>query len=200
MWDFERRSRFQSRWSAASSERAERMCERSSEWLVPILSSLRIRQSRGMRFLLRSLETSWQSRYVSFQMFVFFWRRFLGNCFGPYNVINMCFVFGQGVCDWMVFQAWGNASVVLLWSWKNCIMWLLALKPYLTVVLWTSLLTLAVYFTLATIWPLFIFYSLNFPLPLLRLSIFIADISIVPLQVHYYSKVLPTTALILCRG
>src|SRR6218665_869721 len=29
---------------------------------------------------------------------------------------------------------------------------------------------------------------------------FILDISIAPLQVHYYSKVLPTTALILCRS
>jgi len=28
---------------------------------------------------------------------------------------------------------------------------------------------------------------------------FIPDISIAPLQVHYYSEALPTTALILCR-
>jgi len=29
---------------------------------------------------------------------------------------------------------------------------------------------------------------------------FIQDISKAPLQVHYYSEVLPTTALILCRS
>jgi len=29
---------------------------------------------------------------------------------------------------------------------------------------------------------------------------FIPDISIVPLQFHYYSEALPTTALILCRS
>jgi len=29
---------------------------------------------------------------------------------------------------------------------------------------------------------------------------FIPDISIAPLQVHYYSEALPTTALILCQS
>jgi len=29
---------------------------------------------------------------------------------------------------------------------------------------------------------------------------FIPDISIAPLQVHYYSEALPTTALILCKS
>src|SRR6218665_208777 len=34
----------------------------------------------------------------------------------------------------------------------------------------------------------------------LKLTSFIPDISIAPLQVHYYSEVLPTTALILCQS
>jgi len=34
---------------------------------------------------------------------------------------------------------------------------------------------------------------------LLLVHSFILDISIAPLQVHYYSEALPTTALILCR-
>jgi len=35
---------------------------------------------------------------------------------------------------------------------------------------------------------------------LIFIFLLISDISIVPLQVHYYSEALPTTALILCRS
>jgi len=35
--------------------------------------------------------------------------------------------------------------------------------------------------------------------PLIK-TLFISDISITPLQVHYYSEVLTTTALLLCRN